>query len=99
MRRSLATISRVCALPLLAVLAECANLSPDQQAKMQQVLMVACFVDGIVVPVAQPVVAGLGSAGATAAGVDGLLVHPAVVATCSQLGGAPASAAPVSPRG
>jgi hypothetical protein len=99
MRRRLATISRASALPLIAVLAGCTSMSPDQQAKMQQMLTVACLVDGVLVPVAQPVVAGLGSAGATAAGVDSLLVHPAVVATCSQLGGAPASAAPVSPRG
>jgi len=96
MRRSLATISRACALPILAGLAACTNMSPAQQAKMQQILTVACIVDGVVVPVAQPVVAGLGSAGATAAGVDSLLVHPAVLATCSQLGGAPASAAPVT---
>jgi hypothetical protein len=99
MRRSLATISRVCALPILAVLAGCANLPPDQQAKVQQMLTVACLVDGVVVPVAQPVVATLGSAGAAAAGVDSLLVHPAVVTACSQLGGAPASATPVSPAG
>ena len=50
------------ALLLLAALATaCSNMTPEQQAKVRQVLTVACKVDGVVVPVAQPIVATLGS--------------------------------------
>jgi hypothetical protein len=84
MRRHLATA-------LLACLPACANLTPDQQASVRQALTVACNVDGVVVPVAQPVVATLGPAGSTAASVD-LLVHPAVVQACKALNGVPTSA-------
>ena len=59
-------------------------------------LTVACNVDGIVVPLAQPIVATLGPAGATTTNVD-LLVHPAVVAACKALNGVPASVTPTSP--
>jgi hypothetical protein len=96
MRCNLATAWRVYALPLLACLSACSNLPPAQQAQLQQALTVACNVDGVAVPVAQPVVATLGTAGAAAASVDSLLVHPAVVAACQQIGGTPARVAPVS---
>ena len=80
----------------MAAVAACSNLSSDQQAKIQQALTVACNVDGAVVPIAQPVVATLGTSGATAANLDSLLVHPAVVAACMTISGTPVSAMPVS---
>lgn len=89
MRRNLA-------LPVLVGLCACSNMTPAQQAIIQQALTVACNVDGVIVPVAQPIVATLGPAGAAVAGVD-LLVHPAVVAACISLNGVPASAIPVGP--
>ena len=81
-------IHGACALAILVSLSACSGV--------QQALTVACNVDGVVVPIAQPVVATLGSGGATAARVDSLLVHPAVLAACQQRGGMPATAAPVS---
>ena len=83
-------------LALLVGLAACSDLAPEQQATIRQVLTVACNVDGVVVPVAQPVVATLGPAGTKAANAD-LLVHPVVVAACKAAGGTPASAISVSP--
>jgi hypothetical protein len=80
---------------LLMALSACGDQPAARQAEFRRVLSVACVVDGVLVPVAQPVVAGLGSAGATAANVDNLLVHPTVVAACQALGGAPAPAAPI----
>jgi hypothetical protein len=47
------------------------------------------------VPLASPVVASLGTGGASAAKVDNLLVQTAVVAACNAIGGTPASAKPV----
>ena len=85
------------ALPLLGCIAACGNVTPSQQAQITQAVTVACNVDGVLVPVAQPVVANLGPGGATVANVDTLLVHPAIVAACSALKGTPASATPVSP--
>jgi hypothetical protein len=87
---------RPLAAALLACLPACSNLTPEQQATIRQVLTVACNVDGIVVPVAQPVVATLGPASNTATDVD-LLVHPAVVEACKAVNGVPASATPASP--
>ena len=84
-------------LPLLVCIAACSNLATEQQVQIQQVLEVACNVDGVVVPIAQPVVATLGSGGATVTNVDALLVHPAVVAACAAWGGVPATAAPATP--
>jgi hypothetical protein len=85
-----------CALALFACLSACSNPSPQQQARLIEILTVACNVDGVVVPVAQPIVAAVGGpAGATAANVD-LLVHPAVVAACQALEGIPVSATPVA---
>lgn len=79
---------------LLACLAaSCSNMTPAQQ----QALRVACNVDGAIVPAAQPVVASMGSGGATAATIDSLLVHPAVVAACAALNGTPASVTVTSP--
>ena len=84
------------ALSLLVCLSACSNMTPEQQAQVRQVLTVACNVDGVVVPVAQPIVATLGPAGAAATNVD-LLVHPAVVEACKAVSGVPASVTPVSP--
>ena len=84
---------RIFALSLLSCLAACGNLSPDQQAQVVQELTVACTVDGMLVPLASPVVASRG--GAAAANADNLLVHPAVVAACNAIDGTPASARPV----
>jgi hypothetical protein len=84
------------ALPLLGCLAACSNVTPSQQAQLTQAVTVACNVDGVLVPVAQPVVATLGPGGTTVANVDALLVHPAVVAACTALKGTPASATPAS---
>lgn len=81
---------RSTALALLVYLSACHSMTPEQQATIQQVLTVACNVDGVVVPVAQPIVATLGPVGATGANID-LLVHPAVVAACKALNGVPAS--------
>jgi hypothetical protein len=83
-------------LPVLACLSACSNMAPEQQAKISQALAVACNVDGVVVPVAQPIVGTFGTGGATAAGVD-LLVHPAVVAACKALNGVPAGVTPATP--
>ena len=74
-------------LPILALAACAADGSLTPQG--QKALAIACNVDGVVVPIAQPVVAGAGSAGATAAGVDALLVHPLVVQYCQAQGGKP----------
>jgi hypothetical protein len=82
------------ALALLACLPACSNVTPEQQATIRQVLTVACNVDGLLVPVAQPIVATLGPVGATAAQVD-LLVHPAVVEACKTIDGVPVSVTPV----
>ena len=87
---------RIIVLSLLVYLSACSNLAPEQQAKVRQVLAVACSVDGVVVPVAQPVVATLGAAGATANKVD-LLVHPAVVEACKAVSGVPVGVTPASP--
>lgn len=73
-----------------ALLAAC---TPNAQQK--QALTVACQVDAVVQPIAVsalPIVAP-GAAGASAAQVDALLVHPAVVAACSRLGGVPVAIA------
>jgi hypothetical protein len=85
---------RIMALPLLACLSACSNVTPEQQATIRQVLTGACNVDGVVIPLAQPIVATLGPAGATAAQVD-LLVHPAVIEACKTINGVPMSVTPV----
>ena len=87
---------RIFATTLLACLAACSSLTPDQQAKLQQAFAVACNVDGVLVPITQPIVASLGQGAATAAGVDSLLVHPAVVAACQAINGVPAIVTPVA---
>jgi hypothetical protein len=89
-------MQRIITLPLLACLYACSNPTPSQQAQITQALAVVCNVDGVLVPVAQPVVASLGTGGATAANIDSLLVHPAVVAACATLKGMPASATPLA---
>jgi hypothetical protein len=87
---------RFTALPLLACLGACSNLTPAQQAQVTEAIAVACNVDGTLVPVAQPIVATSGPNAAKAADVDALLVHPAVVAACAALKGTPVSATPVT---
>jgi hypothetical protein len=84
------------ALALLVCLSACSNPTPQQRATIKQVLTVACDVDGVIVPVAQPVVATLGPAGAATADVD-LLVHPAVVAACKAVSGVPANVTTAGP--
>ncbi|MBW4089876.1 MAG: lipoprotein [Proteobacteria bacterium] len=81
---------------LLAAVAVCllAGCSPAQKTAA---LRVGCSVDGVVQPLAASTVASLGTAGATAATADTLLVHPAVVAACAQIGGTPAVVAAATP--
>jgi hypothetical protein len=86
---------RIFVLSLLSSLAACGNLTPDQQAQITQELIVACAVDGALVPLASPVAASLGTGGASAANFDNVLAHPAVVAACNAIGGTPTSAKPV----
>ena len=86
----------ILALALLVCLSACNNMTPEQQTTIKQVLTVACNVDGVLVPVAQPIVATLGPAGTAVANID-LLVHPSVVAACKAVNGVPASVTPVSP--
>ena len=72
---------------------------PDARAageRSEQVLTVACNVDGIVVPVAQPIVATLGPPGA-AAQASICWCIPRWSRHARQLSGVPASATPVSP--
>jgi hypothetical protein len=73
---------------VLALLGGCSATDAERHAKVIEVLRIACMVDGIVVPIAQPVVTLLGPTGATAASID-LFVHPAVVAACRALDGTP----------
>lgn len=79
------------AVVFLLCLAGCA-LTPAQQAQVQAhalvALKVACQVDGIVIPIAQPIVASLGPTGAAISAAD-LLVHPTVVAACAVVNGIP----------
>lgn len=79
------------AIGALCLLAACNNLTPAQQAQVRLALSVACNVDGAVVPIAQPVVAGLVPGAAGIVTLDQALVHPAVVQACAAVGGAPAS--------
>lgn len=89
----------ILAMPLLACLTNCGEPTTAQQASMNHALAVACNVDGIVVPLAQPIVASMGRNGVAAASMDSLLVHPAVVAACRAINGTPAIATPVAPTG
>jgi hypothetical protein len=97
MRRNFAAACRVYILPLLACLSACGTVPAAQQAQVQQALAVACTVDGVLVPIAQPIVATIGAGGAAAAGADVLLVHPAVVAACAAIDGVPASVTVAGP--
>lgn len=76
---------------LLAAGAAClvtgCSMTPAQKTA---VLKIGCAVDGVVQPIAAPLVASLGAGGASVASADVLLVHPAVVAACTALGGTPA---------
>jgi hypothetical protein len=76
----------------LLALGACQNgqLTPQAAAS----LTMACKVDGAVQPIAVGVAATLPQPGAQAgATVDALLVHPAVVKACADLGGAPVAVA------
>lgn len=77
----------------LAMLSACSTAASDQTT---QTLKVACDVDGVVVPIAQPIVANLSQTGAAVADMDSLLVHPAVVQARQALNGSPSSVAPVA---
>jgi hypothetical protein len=73
---------------LLAVsLVSACTLTPSQQAAVR----VACNVDGLLVPIAQPVLLALMPSTAGAVAADQALVHPIVVSLCAGLGGTPAS--------
>ncbi len=85
-------------LALLGLLSACGGMTAEQQAKIKEVLKVACNVDGVVVPVAQQVVTTMGQKGTEVANAD-LLVHPEVVAACNALNGTPVSATPVTVSG
>ncbi len=87
---------RILVLALPVCLAACSNMTSEQEAKIKQVLQVACNVDGVVVPVAQKVVTTMGEKGTAVANAD-LLVHPEVVEACKAISGTPVSATPVSP--
>lgn len=67
---------------ILATLAALAACSDHQ-------VQVACAVDGVVQPIAAGTMAVAVPASAPAVSVDSLLVHPAIVAYCAKLGGAP----------
>jgi hypothetical protein len=96
MRRIIAVAIGMYALPLFASLSGCANPTPDQQARIMRALVVACDVDGAVVPLAQPVLTVLAPDAANSASVGMTVLHPAVVAACQQIGGAPAGVTPVT---
>jgi hypothetical protein len=75
-------------LAALLALGACANGQLTPQAQTQ--LALACKVDGAVQPLAAGVVSALPVPGAAVGvSVDNLLVHPAVVAACAQIGGTP----------
>ena len=95
MRRFLAAGALPGLLCLTSLLGACGSLSSAQQAQITQALMVACNVDGAVVPIAQPIIAALGPGGATAVSLDNLLLHPTVIQACAALNGTPASVTPV----
>lgn len=67
-------------------LSACAGSVPPAQLTN---LKIACAVDGAVVPVADPVLAAAVPSTAPAVTIDLLLVHPAVVKLCADLGGVP----------
>jgi hypothetical protein len=99
MHHTPAVASPMYRLLLIASLSACDSLPPDRQANLQQALVVACNIDGAVMPLAQPMVATLGPGGASLAATDSLLVHPAVVAACLRVGGTPVGATPVPAPG
>ena len=85
----------------LLVLSAC-GLTPDQQAQLQVTIRqdagVACMIDGVVQPIAAPVLAALVPTAAGAVGIDTLAIHPAVAAFCASLGGTPAALPPLAGR-
>lgn len=66
--------------------------SPAQQAQSQQVIAIACDVDGAIQPAAVSLAPLAGAGGVAVASVDAALVHPAVVAACKAFNGRPVSA-------
>jgi len=73
-------------------------IAPQTQFKVQKkALSVACDIDGVVVPLGDPVVAQAAPSGASDTSVDALLTHPAVVHACSLVGGRPAIVLTIPP--
>ena len=66
--------------------------SPAQQAQSQQVIAIACDVDGAIQPAAVSLAPLAGAGGVAVASVDAALVHPAVIAACKAFNGRPVSA-------
>lgn len=60
-----------------------------RQQRIARYLAIGCAVDGVVVPLGQPLVALLGPVGAGVATADVLLVHPLVVRACALRHGTP----------
>jgi hypothetical protein len=93
-------MTRICilasalALSLAACTGDQATRVQAEFDKTRPGLLVACNVDGVVVPVAQLLVASIGPGGTAAASTDAVLVHPAVVALCKAIKGTPASVTP-----
>lgn len=91
-----ATIAALLMAIMLPVMLGACAIDPATKAQLQQAVKVACDVDGMVVPIADPVVLGLVPQSAPIITVDQALVHPAVVAVCKGYGGTPAMAAPAT---
>lgn len=76
--------------PILVLLALIATAcTPAQIADVK----LACMVDGSAQPIAASVLATVVPQASIAVSVDNALVHPAVVAYCKSLGGAPVAVA------
>jgi hypothetical protein len=75
---------------LLIIVVSACSADPARQARIDRYITVACIVDGVVVPIAQPIVAAAVPGGPIIAGADAILVHPAVVAACAARHGKPA---------
>jgi hypothetical protein len=91
---TLGSAAKAIAVLMLAVsaLAMSACTSTGQLTpEAQQIITIACNVDGFAQPVAVTVAPALGPEVAAAAAFDAALVHPAVQAACKGVGGAPAS--------
>lgn len=77
---------------LLVGLTACSSCTADQQAKALHYVSLACEVDGKYQPIAVSVLNAAGVAVpqlTNVAALDQAVVHPAVVAFCASVGGAP----------